>query len=255
MESLGYWPNGPQQVRYWTAYRFVFGSPKAWTNLLLGGVCMLIPVAGPMVLVGYLIGVLAFTLPDERSGYPDFDFGRFVEYLTAGIWPFLVSLIATVAVIIPIYVVFGIGVFAVIAAKPTGPLLGVLIALGVVLFVVAWIGMLLVIEPVLIRAALLREFNGVFDFPWIKDFLRRTWRESLLSMLFLLSTSIPLVIVGYALCLVGIYPALALATFARWHLTFQVYRIYLARGGTPVPTKPLAPPSPRPFAGPPPLPG
>ncbi len=53
-------------------------------------------------------------------------------------------------------------------------------------------------------------------------------------------TAFPLALIGYAAFIVGIYPAMALITIAQWHLHFQIYRIYLSRGGAYVPPKPVA---------------
>jgi hypothetical protein len=66
------------------------------------------------------------------------------------------------------------------------------------------------------------------------------WREILLSVLFQIITGVPLALIGYAVLVVGVYPAMALITIAQWHMYFQIYRIYLSRGGAYVPPKPVA---------------
>lgn len=69
----------------------------------------------------------------------------------------------------------------------------------------------------------------------------------LIAWLFLMATSIPLAIVGYLMCFIGMYPAMGLITVAQWHLDFQLYHLYVSRGGVPVPIKPLRlQPSPQP---------
>jgi len=110
--------------------------------------------------------------------------------------------------------------------------------------------------PLLLRAAILEEFGPSFSWEWIKDFASRMWPEIVLSVLFQIVTSIPLALIGYAILFVGVYPAMALMTIAQWHLHFQIYRIYLSRGGAYVPPKPLAqyPPMGVPMQVPPPLP-
>jgi len=42
---------------------------------------------------------------------------------------------------------------------------------------------------------------------------------------------------------VGLYAAVAVATLAWSHLAYQLYSVYLSRGGTPVPPKPETPPA------------
>ena len=109
-------------------------------------------------------------------------------------------------------------------------LLTLLLTLGLALFVV----------PMVLRAGLSQEFGGAFDMVFVKDFIRRVWKEIILEQLFILITGMVLMIIGMMVLCVGIYPAAALMVMAQAHLYHQLYRLYLARGGTPIPLK--APP-------------
>ena len=237
-------------MRYWAAFRFLFASPNGWKNLLMTAVCMLIPAIGPLVLIGYLIEVFAPRLGEDwpgwdgRGNYPDFDFGRFAAYLERGLWPFLASLVAGLVVLMPAYLVAALPLVLVLVSH--GPPAAVVAAavLSALLMGVAALPATVVLVPVTLRAALLQEFTAAFNVEWSKDFIRRTWRKILLSTLFVLALSFPLAIAGYAMCFVGVYPAMALVFVAQWHLHFQVYRVYLARGGVPVPATGVPPPLP-----------
>jgi len=249
-------------MRYWAAYKFVWTSRNGWTNLLLASVCVLIPIVGVLVLIGYIRDVMLArldTFEDDSLGYPDFNFSLFGEYLQRGLWPFLVSLVASLVVLPVIFVFVFAGFLAVSALGHNGPLLvAAMTVLGILYFALI-IGLNILMVPLTLRAAILEEFGPSFSWPWIKDFATRMWREIVLSILFLMVTSIPLVLVGYAMCIVGVYPAIALFTIAQWHLHFQIYRIYLSRGGAYVPPKPIAQYVPNPPGGfpvqlPPPLP-
>jgi hypothetical protein len=48
---------------------------------------------------------------------------------------------------------------------------------------------------------------------------------------------IVLMIGGFMLCCVGAFPAATLALFANAHLLYQLYEVYLFRGGQPIPLK------------------
>lgn len=80
-------------LRYLQSISDFFKSPKWGINLLLGGVCVLIPVVGPIVYAGYCIGVFAQQTRQRNLMYADFEFDRFADYLLRGLWPFLVSLV------------------------------------------------------------------------------------------------------------------------------------------------------------------
>jgi hypothetical protein len=89
-----------------------------------------------------------------------------------------------------------------------------------------------------------QDIGESFKFGWIKDFIGRVWKEQLLASLFLVVTGAVLGLVGIALCCIGVYPAMAIMMLAQAHLYFQLYKLYLARGGEPVKMK-------DPYAGPP----
>jgi hypothetical protein len=262
MSSVPYFSHGDGPVprmRYWAAYKFLWTSRNGWTNLLMASVCVLIPIVGALVLIGYLRDVMLSrldTLEDDSLGYPDFNFSLFGEYLQRGLWPCLVSLVASL-VMVPVMLVMWFGGFiAVSALNRNAPIMVAVIALLAIVWFVFMIALNVLMVPLVLRAAILEEFGPSFSWPWIKDFASRMWREILLSVLFQFVTSMPLILIGYAMCFVGVYPAIALLIVAQWHLHFQIYRIYLSRGGAFVPPKPVAqvPPMANLMPLPPPLP-
>ena len=85
-----------------------FKSPKWMMNLLLGGVCVLIPVVGPMVVLGWLITGFWARQDESFETFPDFDFSHFGKYLERGLWPFLVTFVAGVGVSIVLVPLFWI---------------------------------------------------------------------------------------------------------------------------------------------------
>src|SRR6516225_3384550 len=113
-------------MRYLQSYSFLFGSRNWVNNLLLASLCVLIPVIGPIILIGYLFEVIDVLLgrrpwpsdkktanraseairepplvtprletPAHDGAYPDLTFDRLGEHLTRGVWPFLVQLIVS----------------------------------------------------------------------------------------------------------------------------------------------------------------
>lgn len=59
------------------------------------------------------------------------------------------------------------------------------------------------------------------------------WPQQLCTELFFLATNLLVALAGYLLCCVGIYPALAVIMMAHTHSQYQLYQLYLDRGGTP----------------------
>jgi hypothetical protein len=228
-------------MQYFGAYRFIFEHPKWPMLLLIGAVCQFVPIAGPLVIMGYLYSVIEAKHRNGPDQFPAFDFDRLGDYLLRGVWPFLASL----AVALPVVLVVLLTMFSVIAfvfssqqlegSPPPAliilvPLL--ILGIGFVIFV-AHILML----PLTLRAGLSQDLRTAFSMAFVQDFLGRVWPEMLLSMLFLVVTAPFLMIAGFLMLIIGIYVATVVMTFAQFHFHYQLYELYLQRGGTPIPLK------------------
>ncbi|MBL9125509.1 MAG: DUF4013 domain-containing protein [Planctomycetaceae bacterium] len=231
---------------YAGAYGFVFQS-EAWVpNLFFTLLAALIPIIGQIIVMGYQFEIVEALIRDPRRVYPDFDWGKFTQYLTRGVWPFLISLIVGV-VVAPVAWVLMIGMMLLLsllggagndAAALAGIVALVSTAVGVIMMMVL---LQLVISAFQLRAGLAQDFAASFDFAWVRDYVARIWVELLLSGLFLVLTGWVLALGGLLLFCIGIYLAMAWIMLAQAHLHFQLYRLYLARGGREIPLKPLPP--------------
>lgn len=228
-----------------------FFRPLAWRmNLLLGGVAMLIPMIGPIVLNGWHIAV--FWTSPQRDGAeksPPFVFDDILRYLERAIWPFLVSLVVGFTLVIPLAAVMIALFFAVMVGAEDKNLPFVLIPLMYGLQIIWGLFYYLIGTPFVIRATLLQDFAGAFDFRFARDFIAKMWREMLCGALFLVLVWIAAMVAGMALCFVGVYFTMTVALFAAQHVKRQLYETWLAKGGVEVPV------SPKLMTTPPPLPG
>ena len=224
-------------MQYTRAYQYVFEGKKWGENLLLSSICMLIPIIGPIVLWGYLSEVMHSLLRDETRPHPDFDFGRFVEYLKRGVWP-LLAMLVVMAVGVPLCVLAMATIIIGAAIMEKVALLGgLLFAAGVLLHVALIILLSVLTVPLFLRAILTQDLGATFSWTFFIDFLHRTFWEIVLAWLFLSVTGTAIAIAGMCFCFVGVYPAMALVTFAQFDLYRQLYKLYLERGGTPIPLK------------------
>lgn len=219
-----------------------FKSPKWMMNLLLGGVCLLIPLVGPVVVLGWLITGFWARQDQNFETFPPFDFAHFGKYLERGLWPFLVSFVVgllTVPVIwivtIPTMFVTGISAGH---NKDLGCLGGLALMMMVVFIFLIVFVMMLVMTPLKLRAALTQDFAQAFDFGFVKRFMTLTWKEIVLSSLFVLVVSILFGCLGLIVFCVGVYFATVLTYFSWTHLYKQLYALYLSRGGEPIPVSP-----------------
>jgi hypothetical protein len=227
-------------VQYQLAFGFfVVQKPNGWTNLLFVTVCLLIPVLGPLVILGYQAEVAERLArdPDLRE-HPDFSFDRFVELLTRGLWPFLTGLVAAL-VCVPLML---IGVFAIVAggaaANAPGP---VIVLAAAAFYFVAALGLNVVLIPVQFYAEMANRFDLGGAFRFALSFLKLVGVKAVVAFLVLTLLSIPLFLVGMLACFVGVYPATVIAMMANQHLMVQLYLDYLDRGGEEILKTPTVP--------------
>ena len=215
-------------IKLESAFRDLFSTPEKWMTILLLSVCMLIPVAGPIAISGYLIRRFA----SVRRGFSavDFKFDYFGEYLQIGLWPFLCSMVISV-VAMPLFLLCYTPMLLMMADPESGVLVAISILLVLVLFVAVSILLTLIMYPVILRSGLQVNFRAGFSGGFIRDFLKRVGGQVILWAVILVAISIPLYIVGYVALLIGIYPVAAALYFVGYHLMFQMYDLYLERGG------------------------
>ena len=72
----------------------------------------------------------------------------------------------------------------------------------------------------------------------MKRFLFLTWKEIVLSSLFVMVAGTLLICLGMVVFCVGMYFATVVVYFSWTHLHKQLYALYLSRGGEPVPLSP-----------------
>ena len=225
------------------SFQFITENPKWMSNVMFIAVCQFIPFLGPISILGYQFEVAESLLRQSKPGsYPDFDFNKFVEYLMRGLWPFLVALIMAMAMI-PIIILCVVSMFLFVAANEAGPN-AVGMAAGGILLAVVFVIIVLIVGtnvlsiPLQLRAGYCQDLGQAFDFRFAMDFLRLMWKETLIAMLFIMISAIPLMFLGMLMCFVGVYFTMAMLMLAQAHLIdFQLYSIYLSKGGTPIPLK------------------
>jgi len=229
-----------EKIDYLRMYKYVFENPNWVMNIVLGAVCAIIPVIGPLVMIGYQFEVVSSLLATQGLRYPDFNFNRFVDYLVRGLWPFLVQLVASlvltpvilIIVLVPIMILGGIAGAA--GEKGAGGVFAVGLPLLILIDFPLLVLVSLILVPPLIRAGLARDFAEGFNFNWAIDFLKKTWLESFLALLFIAVSAGLLAILGVLACYIGTFVVMPLIFLAQAHMYYQLYLLYLSRGGSPV---------------------
>jgi hypothetical protein len=242
----------PPKLRYFESFQYIFAHPEWTTSVLLAAVCMLIPVLNQILMQGYMFEIVESFHRYPGHLYPKFDFNRFSQYLMRGVWPFLVGMIVGFIVQMPLFCgVYGVFVAGMIAFSAGGgresgeaAMLIMMPCMYLSIFAIIIIVQILA-APFLLRAGLSQDFAQSFKFNWVMDFLKKMWLELILAQLFLGVVTLFVVIpLSCATLLIGLLPLGAMVFMAHGHLLWQIYTIYLARGGEPIPLKPWDGPAP-----------
>jgi MFS family permease len=221
-------------MQFMLAFRYILDRRGGFLNLFMIVVCQFIPILGPIVLLGYRaeVAVALDRDPDMRR-HPKFDFNRFGEYLNRGIWPFLIGLILALP-FIPIM----IGAFVVgFAISPPGPNNPPFLAFGIYAgaFFLSMMVMLILSVPMTFHCEIVGRFDIGGAFRFALSFWNLVGGAAFGTGLVFMFLSMALSILGLLCCFVGIYPVHALIQMASQHLMVQLYRVYLDRGGEPLP--------------------
>ena len=231
-------------MNFGQAFKFLFNSPRWGMNLLQATVCILIPIIGPIVLMGYSFSVKRALILDHAASPPDFDFNKFSQYLSRGVYPFVASLLASLMVV-PFICLMYVPMFIGMAMADKGPFWPIAgMCCGFLLYIPLILVFSLIGLPILLRATLLQDIGGAFKFDWIKDFITRMWAQILLAQIVLILAGILLAPIGVCALFVGIYAVITYLMFVQWHIHSQLYLLYLDRGGIPLLIKDYGPDAP-----------
>ncbi len=219
-----------------------FKPPKWLMNLLLASVVGLIPVIGQMVIKGWLVTGFWGREDERPETFPEFDFNKFGKYLERGLWPVLVTMAASAVlgliiglIAMPFFLVTGL----ISAGSHQNSCVAVILFLfALVFYLVLAIAVAFVLTPVVLRACLTQDFVEAFNFPFVKRFVTLMWKEILFASLFLVVASVVLTCVGILAVCVGLIFVTVVIYFCWLHLDKQLYRLYLSRGGEPIPVSP-----------------
>ena len=231
-------------MNYTASISDYFKNPKWMMNTLLAGVCVFIPLVGPIVIKGWLLTGFWGRQDERCETFPEFDFNKFGKYLERGLWPFLVTLVSSLILTVALcFFIVPIVMLTTMSLPHGDSSAGSCVAIVMFLFLmvvylVALVFMMLVLTPLTIRASLIQDFGQSFNFAFIKRFISLTWKESILSTLFLIAASFVLTGAGLLLLCVGAYFATVPVYFCWVHLHKQLYGVYLSRGGEPLPVSP-----------------
>lgn len=241
----------PRRLLYLPAYRYVFENREWFPTIVFATVFSFLPVLGMVAMWGYSYEILEWLHRRPNAPYPTFEFRKWGEYCIRGVWPFILAQLVGAILAFVFQVVYQVtfqgGLMLWLSNPQAAAIVTAIVAPVLVagLLLVA-IGVYLGTAPFLLRAGLTQDIRLVFRLDWIKGYWKRVWVEQILACLFQLAAMAVLRSLGCMLFAVGYFAAFTVLWIAGSHIQWQLYEIYLERGGEPIQLHPLpaeAPPA------------
>jgi hypothetical protein len=236
-------PPAPRRLTFLPSFRYVFDNPDWFVSVVLLAVSGFIPVLGHIAQWGFYYQIVESLHRQPDAPYPKFDFRQFGDYCMRGVWPYILMMMIWVVlyfvVFLPMQLSLQFGfIFVMTAQQAALIVLAIVVPIYFVVALTILIGTAVLTAPILLRAGLTQDFRQVFRFDWIMGYLRRMWVEETLSTLFLMAAFVltPLGCLAFGF---GFVVAQVVVWIAASHLQWQLYEIYLERGGEPIPLHPL----------------
>ncbi|MCA9629657.1 MAG: DUF4013 domain-containing protein [Myxococcales bacterium] len=232
----------PEKIEVMRAVKFLISDPTdGKTNWLYATLIQLIPVVGPISMLGWQAEITQRLARNHPKPIPKYDFGDFTHYLTRGLIPFVAQLLAVFPIIFVWYF------FMVIATMLVGVIGGaigspeltmiMLLLFSLVGYLVLVVMMTVFVSAIMLRAELTEDFGKTLQFGAIFRYAGKTWKRSLGYGLLLGLIAFGMGMLGMLACFIGLYFVVSLLSFANLHLRYQIYAAYLAEGGEPIPVK------------------
>lgn len=223
-------------VDYSEAFNFAFSNPNYLLNLILLGIVNIIPIIGPIVVIGYFYDDYILLLREGRPTPSDFKFEKFMAYLQRGVMPFLAALLVglVLGMMLAVLIVPVMIIAAIVGQKSE--------ELGAVIMGSFQLGMIpiqiimgLIVAPAVLRVGISGKFEEIANYKWALAMVKAVWVHMIVGSIVVGFVSFVGGIVGILLCCIGIIPVAAYISYFNFSLQRQWYEIFTTQGGEPVP--------------------
>jgi hypothetical protein len=227
--------------------KFVFESPQWIANVLWMSLGFIFSgmVVGMLAILGYQMDIVIAENGRVPRRYPDFDVNRIGDYLLRGLWVWLAMLVVSIAIgvlLLPFFIIFLVVILVLAGDGPNRQQEEMGAIVGIASGMIGLVGnalIMAVVAPIALRVGLTGNFAECLQLRWHLDFIRRTFWSLIGGTLFFIPLIAIYLLLGSALCCVGIIPAIGWFYLSQAQFYSQLYGIYLQRGGTPIPIVPI----------------
>jgi hypothetical protein len=233
-----------EYLRGWRALR---QDPQWMGKVGIGSLLTLsIPVVGQMVLMGWNSVALRRAISGQDSPLPrlEFDFDYLTKLLGVGFKPFLAQMLWSMPIVGVLFVGYccmaGAVMGAAAAGSDAGGILGLLLSLASGLVMIGGMFLMgMVLQVGVLRAEVADDIGESLKLKEVLGMTRLLFTELLVGSFVLgLLTMVGGMFAGFTLYL-ALFPVLVVLGVINTYYRAELYRVYLEKGGEPLPVGPL----------------
>lgn len=226
----------------------LFKYERWWVPLGMASLMNLIPFVGGIVVHGWVLELQELRDSGDCETLPELSFDRFADLLKKGLEPTLAAILLALpavfiaqilmTMVIVAVIIFSVALSALMAAMlgEAGGLLGVVVMLGLMLVMslMSFVVMVVLggfIQVGVLRAEITGKLGAVFNFSAYRKDLAALVRPLIMANIGLSLVNIPVMMLGYMMFFVGVFPALVIMSVAGTSMRHEIYRHHLSMGG------------------------
>jgi Protein of unknown function (DUF4013) len=228
------------EVSYLEAFDFPRTNPNWILNCLLLGLPLVVPMIGQILVqligFGYLYGDYEALQKTGQPNPSDVKFEKAGDYIQRGVMPFLAALLLGLATgFLTMVICLPLIMIGAALMEKTDGVSGILIGMGYIGIFLSSIILSLLVSPIVLRVGISNRFEEIMNFKWAMSMFKMMWPQMLIGSIVIGLFSVAIMLLGMAVCCVGMIPAQGYVLCMTFHLQRQWYEIFVTKGGEPIP--------------------
>lgn len=234
-------PSRPEPIRVERAFRLLRDTDHFWPSLVLASVLRLIPIAGPVLVTGWLVEIQRRLTARHPVPVPPFSLRDIKGHWRRG-WPVWLLGAMTgglfVALSYALFVLFNIAALALGIAYGDWLVFGLVLGAGTLLELILGSATTVWLSSALLQVEQSGDGKTAFQRGRVRPYARANAKRILWTALRFVPVALVAGLMGASACAVGLLPALVLIQMAAMHLRWQIdehHRAERQRETPPVP--------------------
>jgi len=201
------------------SFRFVFEDKKWIEKVLIGGILMLVPILGSILMMGYVVELVRNVRKHEIEPLPEWD--KWGEKITDGIKLLVILLVWSLPLLL-LEIILLIPM-SIMDSSDTGNTIAAFLSLCFGCFTLIYVIVLMLANPsIVIKFAETGDISAGFKFGEILDYTKEHLSQIVVALIVGLLAYALAGIIGSLLCVIGLVFTFFWANTVQYHMIAQI---------------------------------